>query len=89
VSLTNPKTILFFSAFLPQFAIQSLPYASQIAVLSFVFWAIAALVNCIYVVLSDKASALLKHQTFSKYQSGVSGCLYLGAGAALATARNQ
>ncbi|MEB3209996.1 MAG: LysE family translocator [Leptolyngbyaceae bacterium] len=87
VSLTNPKTILFFSAFLPQFAVQSASYFSQIILLSFIFWAIAAVVNCSYVVLSSRLSSLVKSKHLPKVQSGVSGVLYVGAGAALATAK--
>ncbi len=88
VSLTNPKTILFFSAFLPQFAVQPSSYASQIMLLSLVFWAIAALVNICYVLLSSQLSSLLKSQKLPKYQCGVSGVLYLGAATALATSKN-
>jgi len=88
VSLTNPKTILFFSAFLPQFALQPSSYFSQITLLSLVFWLVAAFVNCSYVVLSRKLSSLLKNKELSKYQHGTSGFLYLGAGAALAASKN-
>lgn len=89
VSLTNPKTILFFSAFLPQFADASGSYAVQIAILSFLFWGLALMIDSTYVILANKLSPLLKRKGVSAYQNGISGTLYLGAGAALAATKNS
>ncbi|MBT6057280.1 MAG: LysE family translocator, partial [Gammaproteobacteria bacterium] len=54
VSLTNPKTILFFSAFLPQFANESAPYLEQIAVLSLIFWLLAIVADSFYALAAAK-----------------------------------
>lgn len=85
VSLTNPKTILFFSAFLPQFILPSAPYFKQIILLSATFWLLAIMVNLSYAILANKVAHGLKSKYFSKVQNGASGVLYLSAGAALAT----
>jgi threonine/homoserine/homoserine lactone efflux protein len=84
VSLTNPKTILFFGAFLPQFTSVSLPYLDQIVVLSSVFWVLAVLLDSGYALLAGKISALLYSRNLSRVQNGASSLLYLGAGTTLA-----
>jgi threonine/homoserine/homoserine lactone efflux protein len=88
VSLTNPKTILFFSAFLPQFTSASLPYLEQIAVLSSVFWVLAVLLDSGYALLAGKFSMLLHNRNLSRIQNGASSLLYLGAGTTLALTRH-
>lgn len=85
VSLTNPKTILFFSALLPQFASEAISYPMQIAVLSIIFWFLALVLDSGYALLAHKLSSLLKTKNLANYQHGLSGVLYLGAGAVLAT----
>lgn len=88
VTLTNPKTILFFSAFLPQFTLQTGSYASQIFTLSLVFWLLAVVLDSGYAILSSKLSPILKAKGLSKHQGKITGSIYLGAGAALAATRN-
>lgn len=85
VSLTNPKTILFFGAFLPQFVIPSAPYFEQIILLSVTFWFLAIMVNLIYAILASNIARMLNSKYFSRLQNGASGIFYLGASAALAT----
>ena len=89
VALTNPKTILFFSAFLPQFTQQAESYASQIFTLSVVFWLLAIILDSCYVVLSSMLSPMLKTKGLSKHQGKITGSIYLGAGAALAATGNS
>ena len=88
MSLTNPKTILFFSAFLPQFASSGSSYHLQIALLSLIFWLLAIALDSSYAVLSDKLSSLLKSKELANYQNGASGVLYIGAGTVLATTKH-
>ncbi len=85
VSLTNPKTILFFSAFLPQFTLSSAPYLPQVAVLSAIFFMLAVILDAGYVLLSSKLTSLLKRHKSGNYCHSISGTIYLGAGATLAT----
>lgn len=84
VSLTNPKTILFFSAFLPQFANEGAPYFQQIISLSLVFWLIAIVVDSIYALAAARLRSFLLHHDVDHLQHGISGGLYVGAGAVLA-----
>jgi len=88
VSLTNPKTIMFFSAFLPQFVTAGEPYQEQIMVLSGLFWCLATLIDSGYAVLSGRLSALPLHAEWQKFRHGVSAIVYLSAAAALAMVRN-
>lgn len=88
VSLSNPKTILFFGAFLPQFTVPSQPYISQILSLSAIFWLLAIVLDSGYALLSHKLGALLKSKTLTKHQNRASGLLYLGAGATLAATKH-
>ena len=87
VSLTNPKTILFFGAFLPQFTIGSHSYLSQIILLSVTFWLMALVLDSLYAILSAKLVKLLKAKNITKYQNGFCGALYLGAGVLLSTTK--
>jgi threonine/homoserine/homoserine lactone efflux protein len=85
VSLTNPKTILFFSAFLPQFASTSSAYLPQIATLSACFLLLAVTMDSCYVLLAAKLKWLLASRDIDRISNGVSGTLFLGAGGIRAT----
>lgn len=87
VSLTNPKTILFFSAFLPQFVSIDGNYLQQISILSVTFLVIAIILDSSYAILSAKFQSLLHKRSFYRIQNGFSGLLFLGASMWLATTR--
>jgi threonine/homoserine/homoserine lactone efflux protein len=87
VSLTNPKTILFFSAFLPQFTDPSRAYLPQIVLLSAVFWVLAVLFDSCYALLSSWVAPALRGRNLRRFGSAASGLLYLTGGLALAAAR--
>lgn len=84
VSLTNPKTIFFFSAFLPQFVSGEQNYLAQISVLSATFWVLAILIDSSYAVLAAKIRRLIASERMHKIQNGLTGTLYLTASALLA-----
>lgn len=84
VSLTNPKTILFFSAFLPQFASTESAYLPQIAILSTCFLLLAVMMDSCYVLLSAKLKWLLASKDIERMSNGISGTLFLSAGGLLA-----
>lgn len=54
IALSNPKTILLFSAFLPQFTVSGEPFLQQIAVLSLITWLLALVRDTLCVLLADK-----------------------------------
>lgn len=88
VSLTNPKTILFFAAFLPQFVTPAQALLPQLVLLSTLFLAIAIAIDSGYALLAGQLSACLNAERLHSYQNGASAVLYLGAGAALAASKN-
>ncbi|SMF24275.1 Threonine/homoserine/homoserine lactone efflux protein [Alteromonadaceae bacterium Bs31] len=87
VSITNPKTLLFFSTYLPQFTNEEGHYLYQIAVLSLIFWAMAISLDSAYALTSSKLAAKLESQVSRRRVECLGGFLYLGAGAALAATK--
>ena len=79
VSLTNPKTILFFGAFIPQFTVESGPYLAQIAMLSIIFLVLATLLDGAYALLSSHATSAINNRMLPRYQHLASGFVLLGA----------
>ena len=88
ISLTNPKTILFFGAFLPQFVSQTDDYLAQIALLSLIFWVLAVLIDAGYALIASKLVKLLESRKLPALENYFSGFIYLGAGATLAATKN-
>ena len=89
VSLTNPKTILFFGAFLPQFVSPNGEYMNQIIILSITFLVLATVLDGLYAFLAGNIRSLIEGPQVHKIQNGVSGLLFLGAGAWLAAMRKS
>ena len=85
VSLTNPKTILFFSAFLPQFVDPAAAYLPQIALLSVIFWLLAVALDSVYALSAATLHLKLSDLRTATLARRGSGLLYLGAGALLAS----
>ena len=88
VSLTNPKTILFFSAFIPQFTTAGASYFQQTALLSLVFLCLAVVIDSAYALLSSKLRGLIRNNEVHTIQCRISGLVYLSAGATLASIKN-
>jgi homoserine/homoserine lactone efflux protein len=87
VSLTNPKTLLFYGAFFPQFIIVDHYIGTQIAILSVTFFAIAMLVDGGWALIAGHARSLLASR--GRLRNKVSRGLLIGAAAALAITRNN
>jgi homoserine/homoserine lactone efflux protein len=85
VSLTNPKTLLFYGAFFPQFVSLEGSLGLQIAVLCLSFLVVAVLVDSFWALLAARARGLLA--TRGRLRNRLSGGLLIGAGAALALVR--
>ena len=89
VSLTNPKTLLFFGAFFPQFISPEHDLSTQLVVLSvtFVAVAVALAMDSLWAVLAGRARGLLAGR--GKARNRVTGGLLIGAGLGLALARHK
>jgi threonine/homoserine/homoserine lactone efflux protein len=88
VSLSNPKTLVFFGAFFPQFIDPVGDYACQIAIMGFTMLAVAAVSDSAYALLSGRAGRLLARQRV-RLASRLSGGLLIGGGLWLALSRTR
>ena len=81
VALLNPKTTLFFAAFLPQFIDAAAPAAAQSLALSAIFVVIAAGTDSAYVLLASLVAPALRtsHSARSRGRFGVAA-VYFGLG---------
>src|SRR6266498_540181 len=88
VNVLNPKTALFFLAFLPQFVAPDRGGVwSQALVLGLVFVGIGLLSDSLYAfVAGTAAAALRRHRRVMRYGSGL---VYVGLGAAAGLAKRS
>ncbi len=85
VSLTNPKTLLFYTAFFPQFIDPHAPLAPQAAVLAATFLAVALTVDSGWALLAARFRGVLAVR--GRLRNRLTGGLLMGAGLGLALAR--
>ena len=86
VSWSNPKTLLFLGAFLPQFVDMSRPAFAQIMVLGLIVMAVATFTDAIYAVLAGRMRHALT-QTRVRMMNRVSGVILMLGGVWLALVR--
>jgi threonine/homoserine/homoserine lactone efflux protein len=85
VNVLNPKTALFFLAFLPQFVAPDEPARPQLALLGAVFVVIALASDLVWALVAGTAGAVLREsRRFLRAQRWVSGTIFLGLGLAAA-----
>jgi len=87
VALTNPKTIVFFAAFLPQFVEPNQAILPQLLILSTTFLVVAAILDSCYVLLAGKLMPIVKRNYLQRFSNAVTGIIYLVAGLWLALVR--
>ena len=87
ISLTNPKTLLFYGAFCPQFLTPDAPIAPQVALLSLTFFLIAAGLDSCWALLAGRLRGLLAMR--GRLRNRLSGGFMIGAGIGLALARRE
>jgi threonine/homoserine/homoserine lactone efflux protein len=88
VLLSNPKALLFFGAFIPQFVDLKANQLWQVAVLGFTFMVFASLTDAGYALLAGRARALLSEKR-TRLLSRVSGGFMIGGGLWLALTRSR
>jgi threonine/homoserine/homoserine lactone efflux protein len=85
VSLANPKTLLFYAAFLPQFVAPGGDATAQLALLAATFLGLAIVLDGVWALLAARAGGLLA--TRGRLHQRLTGGLLIGAAAGLALAR--
>lgn len=89
IAVTNPKTIVFFAAFFPQFVSPELPTGPQLAILSVTFLAIVSVTDACYAVLCGRLRPWLTGERRGRIRNRISGSLLIGTGLVMALARRQ
>jgi homoserine/homoserine lactone efflux protein len=87
VALSNPKTLVFFTAFLPQFIDGKLPAGQQLAVMCSVSVLIAAMTDCAWAVAAGLGRAWFVNPTRLRLLQRLSGTVLIGGGIWLSLAR--
>jgi threonine/homoserine/homoserine lactone efflux protein len=86
VSLSNPKLLVFFGAFIPQFVDMSRDHVSQVALLGVTFMVIAGITDGLYALLAGRARSFFSARR-TRLVSRVSGGFMIGGGIWLALTR--
>ena len=87
VALSNPKTIAFFTAFLPQFIDPRLPAGPQLAAMCAVSVSLAAVTDSAWAIASGLGRAWLMKPERAKLLRRFSGTVLIGGGLWLCLAR--
>lgn len=86
VLMSNPKALLVFGAFIPQFVNAQGDYVPQVILLGVTAMVVAGLFDSIYAILAGRARNVISGRRV-KLVSRVSGSLMIGGGIWLALAR--
>lgn len=81
VTALNPKSIVFFVAFVPQFLSDSAPFLPQVAVLEATFVTLAIVNAALYAWLASAARRRLQQPRVRRIVNRTGGSLLIGAGA--------
>ena len=87
VAITNPKAIVFYIAFLPQFVDSHLPASRQLIVMIGTMIVMALLSDSAYALLAGRARGWFTAPERRRLQSRISGTLLIGVGCGLLLAR--
>ena len=87
VTALNPKSILFFVAFVPQFMDTTAPVAPQAALLVVTFVTLAALNAGLYALLAGRARGAIRKPSVRRAVNRVGGGVLIGAGVMTAMIR--
>ena len=87
VTALNPKSIVFFIAFVPQFVDPAAPLLPQLAVLETTFVLLAAANSALWAILGGQLAARVRHPTTRKAANRIGGGFLVGAGMLTAVVR--
>lgn len=85
VSIANPKTLLFFGAFLPQFVTPGPDVARQLLILAVTFSVLSTIGDSLWALFAARLGVFLKVD--GRLRNRLTGGLLAGAGLGLALAR--
>jgi len=86
VLLSNPKVMVFFGAFIPQFVDMNRDQFPQVAILGVTFMVVAAMTDVVYAVLAGRARVFFSASR-TRILSRIAGCLMIVGGVWLALSR--
>ena len=86
VLLSNPKVLVFFGAFIPQFMDMSRDHVAQVALLGVTFMVIAGMTDAMYALLAGRARLFFSARR-TRLLSRISGGCMIGGGVWLALTR--
>jgi homoserine/homoserine lactone efflux protein len=86
VALSNPKTLLFFGAFFPQFMDPNRDFTLQVLIMGATAMAVAAISDSAYALLASRAGAALSRRRV-RLMTRASGGMLIGGGVWLALSR--
>ena len=89
VGASNPKALLFFAAFFPQFLNPNLPFVPQFAILALTFMAFELTVLALCALGVSRIAPLLRQSGPMRWVNRVSGGLFTLMGIALLFTRRQ
>jgi threonine/homoserine/homoserine lactone efflux protein len=87
VAITNPKTIAFFTAFLPQFVDPHLSAGHQLAVMCPVAIVMAGATDCLWALLGGAGRAFFLKRASAQLLGRISGVFLVGGGIWLSLVR--
>lgn len=87
VSVTNPKTLLFYAAFFPQFVSPDRPAAPQFLVLAALYLLIAVVLDCVWALCAAQIRRAVGGRT--RLVNRASGVVLVSAGLGLALKRAE
>jgi threonine/homoserine/homoserine lactone efflux protein len=88
VLLSNPKVLVFFGAFIPQFVDMEKDHASQVLLLGFTFNVVAGITDALYALLAGRARSFFSARR-TRLMSRISGGFMVGGGLWLALTRSR
>lgn len=81
ISALNPKVLVFYVAFLPQFVDQAAPVLAQFSILTVSFTLLAALNAVLWIVIVEQFNSCMTFDRTAGWLNNISGGLLICAGA--------